>query len=137
MDVILETRNLTKQFNDKTVLKDVNLTLKRGEIYGLLGRNGSGKTTTLRMILGLITPTSGEIRLFGKPIGKKNRPPFERIGNMIEPTLYENLTVAENLGIHAKLMGYADKLRIEEVLSDVDLLDDANTRCKKLSLGIR
>lgn len=137
MDYILRTKNLTKRFRNKVVVEDVNMNIKKGEIYGFLGPNGSGKTTTLRMLLGLITPTSGEIELFGQSIGKGKRPPYERIGNMIEPSSYGNLTVAENIKIHAKLMGYSDVSRVEEVLSLVDLLDERNKLCKKLSLGMK
>jgi bacitracin transport system ATP-binding protein len=137
MEMILSTRNLAKKFGNKEAVKDATMTIEKGEIYGLLGPNGSGKTTTLRMILGLITPTKGEIELFGKVMDKGMRPPFERIGSMIEPGLYGNLTVIENLKVHAKLMGYQSLTRIEEVLHLLDLYDARNTRGKNLSLGMK
>jgi bacitracin transport system ATP-binding protein len=137
MEYILRTKNLTKRFRNKVVVEGVDMTIKRGEIYGFLGPNGSGKTTTLRMLLGLITPTSGEIELFGNVIDKEKKPPYERIGNMIGPGSYGNLTVVENLKIHARLMGFPNSSRINEVLHIVDLYNVRNTLCKKLSLGMK
>jgi bacitracin transport system ATP-binding protein len=74
MDYILKTTNLTKQYKSKKAVDEINITLKKGEIYGFLGQNGAGKTTTIRMIMGLVKPTSGEIELFGQKMSRVSTP---------------------------------------------------------------
>jgi len=114
------------------------MTIARGEIYGFLGRNGAGKTTTLRLILGLLHPTAGQVELFGEPVTPAKRPPFERIGSIIEfPGFYPNLTAAENLDLHRRLMGLSRRDAIEETLDKVGLLHARNRQVKTLSLGMK
>lgn len=108
--VIIQTRNLTKKYGDFTVVDDLNLMIEQGEIFGLLGPNGSGKTTIILMLLGLTEPTSGDIRVMGHdPI----REPFEvkRIVGYLPERLgfYENLTAAQNLRYFARLNGISDE----------------------------
>ncbi|GAA0790088.1 hypothetical protein GCM10008909_26660 [Hathewaya limosa] len=104
MDNILKTYNLTKQYGSNIVVDNVNMNIKKGEIYGFLGRNGAGKTTTLRMLMGLVFPTKGSYEIFGKSM--KDRAVLGRIGAIIEtPGFYPNLTARENLDIHRRLMG--------------------------------
>ena len=97
MEYLLSTNGLTKRYGRKNAVDHVNLHIRQGAIYGLIGRNGAGKTTILRMIAGLASPTEGEISLFGET-GKKSLYMTSRIGTLIEsPGLYPNMSAAENL----------------------------------------
>lgn len=138
MEYILKTYNLTKQYGGTVVADNVNMNIKKGEIYGFLGRNGAGKTTTLRMIMGLLTPTKGEYELFGRKMG--DREVLGRIGAIIEtPGFYPNLTARENLDIHRRLMGIPNKDYIDEALEVVGLnnYDIEKKKVKKYSLGMK
>jgi len=138
MDVILRTRNLTKRYKEHTAVRDVSMTLRRGDIYGFLGQNGAGKTTTLRMMLGLVQPTSGEIELFGNKVTAARQIPFERIGSIIEiPGFYPNISAVDNLDIHRRLMGMGNRDSIEESLDAVGLLAARNHPVKQFSLGMK
>ncbi len=134
---VLKVSNLGKQYNDRWAVRDLNLTVRKGEIYGFLGRNGAGKTTTIRMIMNLIKPTRGEIQLFGIPKAKLGQDLFRRIGATIEyPGFYPNLTAWENLYYNAKMFSI-NEARINEVLSFMGLSDTANRVVKGFSLGMR
>lgn len=138
MENILQTYNLTRKYGTTAVVDNINMNIKKGEIYGFLGRNGAGKTTTLRMIMGLISPTKGEYDLFGKKMG--DREVFGRIGAIIEtPGFYPNLTARENLDIHRRLMGIPNKEYIDEALEIVGLTnyDIKKKKVKKYSLGMK
>ncbi|WP_102400340.1 ABC transporter ATP-binding protein [Haloimpatiens massiliensis] len=138
MENILKTYNLTRKYGSTAVVDNVNMNIKKGEIYGFLGRNGAGKTTALRMIMGLISPTKGEYELFGRKMGK--REVFGRIGAIIEtPGFYPNLTARENLEIHRRLMGVPNKEYIDEALEIVGLTDYdiKKKKVKKYSLGMK
>ncbi len=87
MEYAVNTTLLTKKFGQHTAVNQVNLHVKRGEIYGFIGRNGAGKTTCMKMLCGLATPTSGEVSLFGKQ-GTQAREMYERIGNLIKLQVY-------------------------------------------------
>ncbi|EJE7235882.1 ABC transporter ATP-binding protein [Clostridium sporogenes] len=138
MENILQTYNLTRKYGTTAVVDNINMNIKKGEIYGFLGRNGAGKTTTLRMIMGLISPTKGQYELFGKKMG--DREVFGRIGAIIEtPGFYPNLTARENLDIHRRLMGIPNKEYVDEVLETVGLTnyDIKKKKVKKYSLGMK
>ncbi|MBD5637686.1 ABC transporter ATP-binding protein [Clostridium botulinum] len=138
MEDILQTYNLTRKYGTTAVVDNINMNIKKGEIYGFLGRNGAGKTTTLRMIMGLISPTKGEYELFGKKMG--DREVFGRIGAIIEtPGFYPNLTARENLDIHRRLMGIPNKEYVDEALEIVGLTnyDIKKKKVKKYSLGMK
>ncbi|HDK7138872.1 TPA: ABC transporter ATP-binding protein [Clostridium botulinum] len=138
MKNILRTYNLTRKYGTTSVVDNINMNIKKGEIYGFLGRNGAGKTTTLRMIMGLISPTKGEYELFGKKMG--DREVFGRIGAIIEtPGFYPNLTARENLDIHRRLMGIPNKEYVDEALEIVGLTnyDIKKKKVKKYSLGMK
>lgn len=138
MEYILRTHNLTKKYKDKIAVNKVNMNIKKGEIYGFLGENGAGKTTVIRMIMGLIKESSGSIELFGKEIDRKDRNYLKKIGSIIEfPGFYTNLTAYENLDIHRKLMGISDKKRISKVLKIVNLEGMENKKVKEFSLGMK
>ncbi|PIH04024.1 ABC transporter ATP-binding protein [Clostridium combesii] len=138
MENILKTYNLTRKYGTTAVVDNINMNIKKGEIYGFLGRNGAGKTTTLRMIMGLISPTKGEYELFGKKM--EDREVFGRIGAIIEtPGFYPNLTARENLDIHRRLMGIPNKEYVDEALEIVGLTnyDIKKKKVKKYSLGMK
>lgn len=139
MKYILQTRNLTKRYGNKTVVNDLNMNINKGDIYGFLGQNGAGKTTTLRMIMGLIQSTAGEIEVFGSKLDQKDQNKImERIGVIIEyPGFYLNLTAEENLEIHRRLMGMGNKESIEEALAIVGLLEAKDQKVKGYSLGMK
>jgi ABC-2 type transport system ATP-binding protein len=118
-------------------VQQVDMTIRRGEIYGFLGPNGAGKTTTIRMLLGLIKPTQGSIHIFGKELGKHRMEILRKVGSLVEyPSFYGHLTAYENLEIVRMLLG-APKSAIEEALSIVRLAKDAKRPVKGFSLGMK
>lgn len=137
-DHMLQTRNLTKIYRTNTVVDRVNLNVERGQIYGLFGRGGSGKSTILKMIMGIVSPTSGAIKLFGELSPRKTYYLFERIGFMGEELGFApNLTVYENLELHRRLMGILEKNRVSESIKMVDMDNRRDTRYSALSLGMK
>ena len=103
----VETSHLTKKYGAQTSVSDVSLHIRRGRIYGWLGRNGAGKTTLRKMRVNLIQPSSGEIEVFGMPIRQKEKEILPQVGCLIEsPGFYPNLTGYENLKIFATLRGF-------------------------------
>ena len=138
MEYILETKGLTKVYGNKEAAKDVDLHIREGQIYGLIGRNGAGKTTIMRMISGLSTPTSGSYSLFGKTgyaMGKM----LKNVGVLIEyPGLYPRLSAYENLKIKCIGMGIKPKGYVENLLKTVGLENtDAKKGAGSYSLGMR
>lgn len=137
MDYLISTNCLTKKYGKHKAADNVSLHIKRGDIYGLIGRNGAGKTTILKMIGGLAKPTSGEISIFGKT-GKESLPYMSRIGSLIEqPGLYMNMSAAENLKIKCIAVGVKDKDYINNLLETVGLGDVGNKKVKNFSLGMK
>ena len=138
MEYILKTYKLTKEFKNFSAVKNLNMNIKQGDIYGFLGENGAGKTTTIRMIMGLMKVTSGEIELFSEKDSKQNRNLLQRIGSMIEyPGFYPNLTAGENLEIHRRMMGMQDKNCIIESLKITGIQDVKDKKVKEFSLGMK
>ncbi|MED0661273.1 ABC transporter ATP-binding protein [Bacillus smithii] len=136
-EYIVETHGLTKKFKSKIVVRNVDLHIKKGEIYGFLGPNGAGKTTTIRMLLGLSKPTKGSIHLFGKDMTKERLLVLKRVGSLVEsPSYYGHLTAYENLETLRILLD-APKSRIDKVLSIVRLSDEATRPVKDFSLGMK
>jgi ABC-2 type transport system ATP-binding protein len=134
-DVVVTTRGLTKRFGHVTAVEDLDLEVRRGEIYAFLGRNGAGKTTTIRMILGLIRPMAGEVRVFGEPVRSSSPEWLRRVGCLVETaTAYPNLTVRENLQLHRRLTGAPAKA-VADVIDQLGLGDAADRRAGHLSLG--
>ena len=134
--MLLETRNLTKQYGHYKAVNGVSLHIKKGAIYGFIGRNGAGKTTCLKMISGLAEATDGEIELFGYK-GKDLRQIRSRVGCLIEaPGLYGSMTAYGNLNIKCKLFGIKKKGYIEEILRVVGLDDVGRKKTKHFSLGM-
>lgn len=137
-DLVIETKGLTKVYGDQTVLNAVNLHVKRGRIYGLLGRNGAGKTNIMKTVLGLTSITSGEIEVFGQNIVKHEKELYPRIGAIIEtPGFYPNLTGTENLEIFAKLRGTASSNAVEHAMNVVGLPFKDKKLFSKYSLGMK
>lgn len=137
MEYLLQTNGLTKQYGRKNAVDHVKLHVRQGAIYGLIGRNGAGKTTILRMIAGLASPTAGEIALFGET-GKRALYMTSRIGTLIEtPGLYPNMSAAENLRLKCLALGVRKKGVIAELLDTVGLSGAGNKRVKNFSLGMK
>lgn len=136
---IIRTHNVTKCFQGKEVVSNVNINVKKGEIYGLLGPNGSGKTTLMKMLTNLIKPTAGEIEIFGQRLTPSSSyAVLGRIGSMIEfPIFYEKFTAKENLELHCEYMGYHNKKAINEVLEMVHLINIVNKPVENFSLGMK
>jgi ABC-type multidrug transport system ATPase subunit len=135
-DLVIETRALTKRYGDSIVaVDDLELRVRRGEVYGFLGPNGAGKTTTLRMLLGLVRPTSGRVAVLGVPPGAPEG--LARIGAMVEaPAFYPYLSGRDNLLVLARYGGVGED-RVDPVLDEVGLLDRAADRCGTYSQGMK
>ena len=137
-DFIIETKQLTKVYGEQTAVNAVNLHVKQGRIYGLLGRNGAGKTTIMKMILDLTAITSGEISVFGAPLKGQWKKVFPRIGAIIEkPGFYPNLTGTENLEIFARLRGTPGPNAVKNALEVVGLPYKDKKTFGKYSLGMK
>jgi len=137
-EFVIDTRNLEFGFNNKNVLlKNVNLKVERGSIYGFLGPNGAGKTTTIRLLLGLLKNKNSSINLFGKTLSENRIEILAKIGALIEqPSLYEHLSGFDNLEITGKLKK-AGRKKITEVLQIVKLSEAAHKKVKAYSLGMK
>lgn len=132
----VETKGLTKLYGGKAAVKDLNLRVGEGQIYGFIGRNGAGKSTTLKMISGLASPTQGEVSLFGKPIS--NPVVRRRLGVLIEAAgLYPNMTARQNVVMKAKCMGLAEEKSVDQVLELTGLSDTGKKQVKHFSMGMK
>ena len=137
-NLIIETKKLNKKYGKQIVVNNVDLHIEQGEIYGLLGRNGAGKTTIMKMILGLVSITSGEINVFGQKLKGNEQQIYPRIGAIIEtPGFYPNLTGTENLRIFAKLRGMTRKDCIKHALDLVGLSYNDKKLFSEYSLGMK
>ena len=135
-DGIVQTNELHKHFGSIRAVDGVNLSVRRGEIYGLLGPNGSGKTTLIRLLLGLLRPTSGTIRLLGEAV--PNKTILGQVGYMTQTSaLYEELSVRENVAFFAEMCGRQDPTWMDEVIDLVDLQDRSRSPVRTLSGGLR
>lgn len=137
-DIVIETKQVTKKYGKQTVVNKVNLHVKKGRVYGLLGRNGAGKTTIMKMILGLTSITSGNIDVFGQSIEGQEKKIYPHIGAIIEtPGFYPNLTGTENLGIFARLRGTAAPNAVKSALEIVGLPYKDKKVFSQYSLGMK
>ena len=138
MEYVLRTTNLSKKYKDKEVIENVNMNVKKGEIYGFLGPNGAGKTTIMKMVVNLVKPSVGEIEAFGEKLNNKSYEILKRMGNIIEyPVFYDKLTGRENLELHCEYMGYYDKSAIDKALDLVNLKGIDSKPVKEFSLGMK
>lgn len=137
MEYLLSTSRLTKQYKTQKAVDDISLHVKRGDIYGFIGRNGAGKTTFMRLISGLASPTSGDFSLFGFS-GNDLSKVLSRIGTLIEsPGLYPNITAYDNLKLKCICSGIKKANYIEGLLELVGLSDVGNKKVKNFSLGMK
>lgn len=138
MPYVLQTHRLTKAIGGKNIVEDVNLHIRKGEIYGFLGPNGAGKTTVMKMIANLWKPTGGEIELFGAPLTPGSYEALRRMGCIIEfPAFYEHMTGYQNLRLHCEYMGYYRHGSIENALEMLGLEEAAGKKVKTYSLGMK
>ncbi len=135
---VLVTRSLTKRYGGATVVDRVNLTLPKGEIYGLVGRNGAGKTTIIRMVCAQTLPSGGEIELFGATGEGELQKARSRTGAMVEiPSFYPYLTARENLEYYRRQRGIAGAHVVEDALQQVGLANTGRKKFKTFSLGMK
>jgi ABC-2 type transport system ATP-binding protein len=134
---ILEVKSLTKRFGDSTAVDDISFDIQPGEILGLLGPNGAGKTTTIQMLLGLVTPTTGSIRMFGLDLATHREQILQQVNfSSTYISMPYSLTIEENLWVVAKLYGMTDiARRIGEVLKKVEMEDSRTKVTRRLSSG--
>lgn len=137
MNVLVQTNNLTKRYGQHRAVNNVNLSVKKGEIYGLIGRNGAGKTTVLRLISGLAKPTEGEICLFEQnshdTVYAQNR-----VGILIEnPGVYPNMSAKDNVKLKCLAMGVSSRSYITELLENVGLSAAGRKKVKHFSVGMK
>lgn len=137
--MIIRVSNLTKQFNHLTAVNDLSFSVEEGEVYGFLGQNGAGKSTTIRMLLTLIRPDQGEIELFGRKLATHRNEILRHVGAVIEkPDVYKYLSAIENLGLFARLSGVkADRNRLMQQLEMVGLAHRAGDKVKTFSQGMK
>ena len=135
---VLETRGLGKRFGRRWAVRELSLRVHAGEVFGFLGPNGAGKSTTIRMLLSLVRPSSGEVLLFGKPLRAHRRETLARVGGLVERAdFYLYLTARKNLEIVAALRGGVPRAGIDEVLDIVGLLGRADDKVKTFSHGMK
>lgn len=136
MDAIVEAKQLHKHFGSIRAVDGLDLSVRPGEIYGLLGPNGSGKTTLIRLLIGLLKPTSGHVMLLDQAMPSKAI--LSQVGYMTQTSaLYEDLTVRENIAFFAEMCGGTNRGRMDEVIELVELQDRARSLVRTLSGGLR
>lgn len=139
MSAIIKVSNLSKQYRELKAVNDISFTVNTGDIYGFLGQNGAGKSTTIRMLLTLIEPTAGNIELFGKNLYSHRKEVLRQIGAVIEkPDLYKYLTAYENLSLFAKMSGVTvTERKLNDQLEQVGLSKRAHSKVKTFSQGMK
>lgn len=137
-DIMLEIQKLNKSYRRRKIIDNLNMTVYKGDIYGFLGANGEGKTTTIRMITSLIKADSGDIIINGKSVKNVKNEAIKNIGAMVEaPKFYENMSGYENLELMAKIMPGVSDLDIQNVLGLVGLKDRGRDKFKEYSMGMK
>lgn len=135
MEYILRTNTVSKKYTNYYAVDKVSISIKKGEIYGLIGENGAGKSTLMKMIAGLVEPSEGSVELFGNFVPQTER---YRIGCVIEsPALYAELTAKQNLEVFRKAYGLSSKESVQQILKQVGLSQYENKIVKKFSLGMK
>jgi len=139
MQQIVQVTGLTKQFKNLTAIDGLSFSVNEGDVYGFLGQNGAGKSTSIRMMLTLIEPTSGEIEIFGMKLAKHRREILSQIGAVIEkPDIYKYLSAYDNLQLFAKLSGInPSRQQLMDQLEMVGLAHRANDKVKTFSQGMK
>jgi ABC-type multidrug transport system ATPase subunit len=139
MPVIIQTSNLSKKFTEVMAVDDLSFSVQSGEVYGFLGQNGAGKSTTIRMLLTLIRPSTGSIKLFRKDLQAHRNEILQKTGAIIEkPDLYSYLTALQNISIMAKLSGiYLTQKQLIQQLERVGIGERAKSKVKTFSQGMK
>ena len=134
---VIEIKNLTKLYGNGRGIKNLNLTVEQGDILGLLGPNGSGKTTAMKAILNLVN-AEGSVKVFGMDLHDNFESIMQRTGALIEsPAIYKDLSAYQNVKMHANMYPNIDRKRIEHILDVVHLLPYKNDKAGKFSLGMK
>ena len=134
---VIEINNLTKLYKNNRGIKNISLTVEKGDILGLLGPNGSGKTTAMKAVLNLVH-SSGGIKVFGMDLNDNFEEIMQKTGALIEsPAIYKDMTAYQNVKMHASLHPRIDKERIEHILDAVHLLNYKNDKAGRFSLGMK
>lgn len=137
-EIVLKTNKITKKYGQQLAVDSINMTIRKGEIYGFIGQNGAGKTTLIRMITGLTHKSSGDMESFGKCGDNELDNARTMIGSLIEsPAFYGNMTARENLEVSRLVRDIAGKTTIDEVLKLVGLFDTGKKKYKNFSLGMK
>ncbi len=136
METVIAIENLSKRYKDVQAVEALSLELKKGEIYGFIGLNGSGKTTTIRMMLGMIKPSEGSCSLFGRKVSLSNTKMWKKVGYLVEtPYAYPELTVEENLRLFQRLRQIKETDAVGRIIDQLKLTPYAKRKAKHLSLG--
>ena len=137
-EIVISVQNLTRRFGDFTAVDHINFEVNAGEVVGYLGPNGSGKTTTIRMLLGLLAPSEGEATVLGYDVVRQSEEVRARVGYMSQKfAIYDDLTTLENLTFYGGVYGISDKERIKQTLELVGLSGHENTLTRDMSTGWR
>lgn len=132
----VRTKNLSKIYGAKAAVSHLNMEVRAGDIYGFIGRNGSGKSTTLKMCCGLVHPTEGEISLYGLPV--KNQTARRRVGMLIEDAgLYPHMTARDNMILKAKCLGLTDEKSVDKILELMNLSHTGKKKIRQFSMGMK
>jgi ABC-2 type transport system ATP-binding protein len=135
----IEVRGLTRRFGSFTAVNDISFDVAQGEVFGFLGANGAGKTTAIRMLIGLLAPSAGTARVAGYDVASEAEQVKRNIGYMSQRfSLYEDLTVRENITLYGGIYGLSDEAierRTSELVDRLDLRDDVDARVKSIPLG--
>lgn len=135
---VLEVSNLTKVYKNGRGVRDISFTINKGEIVGLLGPNGSGKTTIMKTIMGLVHANDGTVKIFGGDVEENVENTLKKVGGLIErPAIFEYLSAIENLKLMARYYPNVDKARIEHVLAVVRLTQFQKDKVSRFSLGMK
>src|SRR5436190_1968890 len=139
MNAVIEVKNLTKDFREVKAVDNLSFSVPGGQVYGFLGQNGAGKSTTIRMLLTLIKPTSGEIEIFGFDLQQHRKEILRQVGAIIErPDLYKYLTALENLRIFAAMSGVKiSEKKLMDQLAMVGLAERAHSKVRTYSQGMK
>jgi len=139
MSAIIKVSNLSKHYREVKAVNDISFTVNAGDVYGFLGQNGAGKSTTIRMLLTLIEPTAGSIELFGLNLLTRRKEILRQIGAVIEkPDLYKYLTAYENLSLFARMSGVSvNEKKLSDQLAQVGLTDRAHSKVRTYSQGMK
>ena len=136
MGTVIAIENLEKRYKDVQAVVNLSLKIEKGEIYGFIGLNGSGKTTTIRMMLGMIKPTEGSCSLFGKKVSLSNYRMWRKVGYLVEtPYAYPELTVEENLDLFRRLRQIKEPGAVGRIIDELQLTPYAKRKARHLSLG--